>query len=164
MCISGNCPGVSNAPSIVCVGNSTEYEDCDHANKGRLYIHWIHIHVRYIAGILVTYNNLAWIFIPSTKEWLPLPSIPGSPRQWHTLTRNVICGGVWNGTSTSCVELLEKGGGWKEYPTTLSNSRAAHSSYDSPDGVVLIGGYYSSDTFDSLENIRPNSRFGSDVR
>ena len=97
-------------------------------------------------GILITAYNQAEIFIPSRKKTIPLPSIPGSPRVWHTLTRNILCGGVYPGTSTTCLELQQNGEGWQRYGTTLTESRVAHSAWDSPQGVVLLGGYSSSHT------------------
>jgi len=86
------------------------------------------------------------MYIPSTNETFPLPSIPGSPRVWHTLTGNVLCGGVYRGTSSSCLELTETGEGWKPYSTVLTKPRLAHSNWASPEGIVLLGGYYSGDT------------------
>ena len=88
------------------------------------------------SGILITAYNQAEIFIPSTKETFPLPAIPGSPRVWHTLTGNVLCGGVYPGTSTNCLELKEDGAGWQSYSSTkLHYSRLAHSAWDSPGDV-----------------------------
>ena len=98
-----------------------------------------------LAGILITAYNQAEIFIPSTLETFPLPSIPGSPRVWHTLTGTVLCGGAYPGTSTNCLELTQTGAGWQPYSTALTVSRQAHSAWDSPSGVVLLGGYDSPD-------------------
>ena len=91
---------------------------------------------------MITSYNQAEIFIPSTNETFSLPSIPGSPRVWHTLTRNVICGGVYPGTSDSCLQLTGSGDGWQPYSSTLQTYRLAHSTWDSPQGIVLLGGYY----------------------
>merc|ERR1712241_132411 len=68
-----------------CRGENTETCDqtCDPTNK----------------GILITSNNKAEIFIPSTKEIYMIESIPGSPRFLHTLADNVICGGLFPGSS-----------------------------------------------------------------
>ena len=97
-------------------------------------------------GILITAYNQAEIFIPSTLETFPLPAIPGSPRVWDTLTGTVLCGGVYPGTSTTCLELQQNGGGWRNFSTALPRSRLAHSAWDSPSGVLLLGGYYSGDS------------------
>ena len=91
---------------------------------------------------MITSYNQAEIFIPSTNETFSLPSIPGSPRVWHTLTGNVLCGGVYPGTSDSCLELTGSGDGWQPYSSTLQTYRLAHSTWDSPQGIVLLGGYY----------------------
>ena len=71
----------------------------------------------------------------------PLPDIPEHPRVGHTLTGNVICGGLYPGTSDNCLELKSDGTGWHPYISPLTESRMAHSSWDSPEGIVLLGGY-----------------------
>ena len=91
------------------------------------------------SGILITAYNQAELFIPATKGTLSLPAIPGSPRVWHTLTRNILCGGAYPHTSTNCLELSQGGGDWAQYNITLHHSRLAHSAWDSPSGIVLLG-------------------------
>ena len=110
-------------------------------------------------GILITSYNQAEIFIPSTDETFALPSIPGSPRVWHTLTRNVLCGGVYPGTSDSCLQLTETGDGWQPYSTALQTPRLAHSTWDSPEGIVLLGGYYSGDTTELVTSADTSTKF-----
>ena len=110
-------------------------------------------------GILITAYNQAEIFIPSTKETFPLPAIPGSPRVWHTLTGNLLCGGVYPGTSTNCLELKENGDGWTPFSTALTQSRLAHSQWDSPSGIILLGGYDSPDTTELVNNAGSISQF-----
>ena len=110
-------------------------------------------------GILITAYNQAEIFIPSTKETFPLPAIPGSPRVWHTLTGTLLCGGAYPGTSTSCLELTETGDGWQPYSTALTVSRQAHSAWDSPTGVVLLGGYDSPDSAELVTTTGSSSLF-----
>ena len=78
------------------------------------------------------------------NETFPLPSfsvppLPSSPRVWHTLTENILCGGVYPDTLTSCVQLSERG--WESYSTELQRPRLAHSAWASPQGLVLLGGY-----------------------
>ena len=78
------------------------------------------------------------------NKTFPLPSfslapLPSSPRVWHTLTGNILCGGVYPGTLTSCVQLSERG--WQNYSTELQRPRLAHSAWASPQGLVLLGGY-----------------------
>ena len=122
------------------------------------------------AGILITAYNQAEMFIPSTKETFPLPSIPGSPRVWHTLTGNILCGGVYPGTSDNCLELQQNGDGWKDFSSTLKDSRLAHSQWNSPDGVVLLGGYFSGSSTELVKSggsisqftLKYNIRFGSE--
>ena len=95
---------------------------------------------------MITYLNKALIFTPSDKSWISLPSIPYNPREWFTLTENVICGGVFPGTSRSCLQLSESGGGWKDYSTELLEPRISSVSWDSPSGIILMGGFHSGDT------------------
>ena len=89
-----------------------------------------------ILGILITSYNQAELFIPSTNSTFPLPAIPSEPRVWHTLTGNVVCGGAYPDTSSSCLELKENGEGWGPYSTRLQQPRLAHSSWDSPEGSL----------------------------
>jgi len=53
----------------------------------------------------------------------------------------MVCGGLprWDGdTKTSCLTLTDAG--WEVTTTTLLESRYRHSSWDSPAGVILMGG------------------------
>ena len=111
------------------------------------------------AGILITAYNQAEIFIPSTQETFPLPAIPGRPRVWHTLTGNVLCGGVYPSTSTNCLELTQTGEGWKDYSTSLNQSRLAHSQWDSPSGIILLGGYDSGHSTELVSSGGTRSQF-----
>ena len=99
------------------------------------------------------------MFLPSTLETFSLPTIPGSPRVWHTLTGTVLCGGAYPGTSTDCLELTETGDGWQPYSTVLTVSRQAHSAWDSPSGVVLLGGYDSPDSTELVNTTASTSQF-----
>ena len=76
----------------------------------------------------------------------------------HTLTGNVVCGGVYPGTDTSCLELAEDGSGWVPY-SSLTTRRLAHSSWASPQGIVLMGGYYSGDTTELVTSNGSVSQF-----
>ena len=108
---------------------------------------------------MITSYNQAEIFIPSTNETFSLPSIPGSPRVWHTLTRNVLCGGVYPGTSDSCLQLTGSGDGWQPYSSTLQTYRLAHSTWDSPQGIVLLGGYYEGNTTELVTRTNTSNFF-----
>ena len=112
-----------------------------------------------IPGILITAYNQAEIFIPSTLENFPLPAIPGRPRAWHTLTGSVLCGGVYSNTSTDCLELQQNGDGWTPFSSTLTESRMAHSQWDSPSGIVLLGGYDSGDSTELVTSGGTSSQF-----
>ena len=118
------------------------------------------------AGILITAYNLAEVYIPSINKTYELPSIPPHPRVWHTLTGNVLCGGVYPGTSSSCLELTQSGDGWQSYSTGLDPLRMAHSAWSSPEGIVLLGGYFSPTTTQLVtsSNTRSSFSLNSDTR
>ena len=111
------------------------------------------------AGILITAYNQAEIFIPHTLETFSLPTIPGSPRVWHTLSGTVLCGGAYADTSADCLKLEEDGAGWQPYSSALTQSRMAHSAWDSPSGVLLMGGYYSADSTELVTSTSSTSQF-----
>lgn len=71
----------------------------------------------------------------------------------------MICGGVYPGTSRTCLELTQSGAGWKKYSSTLSESRTGHSAWKSPDGIVLLGGYHSGDTTELVTREDISSKF-----
>ena len=118
------------------------------------------------AGILITAYKQAEIYIPSTNETFDLPTIPGNPRLWHTLTGNVLCGGVYPNTSSSCLELTQSGHGWLPYSAGLDPLRMAHSAWSSPEGIVLLGGYFSPTTTQLItnSNTSPGFSLNSDTR
>ena len=97
-------------------------------------------------GILISYLNKATIFVPDTREWIPLPDIPNNPREWFTLTRNIICGGSFSNTTRSCLQLSESGQGWEPFSTELHKPRTSSSSWESPEGILLMGGIASGNT------------------
>ena len=134
-------------------------EACDHAYKGCHQIFLPTTILQCPAGILITAYNQAEMFLPSTKETFSLPSIPGSPRVWHTLTGTVLCGGAYDETSSTCLQLKSNGAGWTPYSTGLVESRMAHSAWQSPNGVVLMGGYYSADSTELVNNTGSSSQF-----
>ena len=111
------------------------------------------------AGILITSYNQAEIYIPSIRMTFALPSIEGHPRVWHTLTGNVLCGGVYRKTDTSCLELTESGKGWQPYSSTLQQPRLAHSAWNSPEGIVLLGGYDSGNTTELITRTNTSDKF-----
>ena len=78
---------------------------------------------------------------------------------WHTLTGTVLCGGAYDNTTSTCLELKSNGDGWKEYSPGLVESRMAHSAWQSPDGVVLMGGYYSADSSELVSSTASTSQF-----
>ena len=141
-----------------CVGDRSQSEPCSAANKGRLHKNNFKTFICG-AGILITSYNQAEIYIPSIRMTFALPSIGGHPRVWHTLTGNVLCGGVYRKTDTSCLELTESGKGWQPYSSTLQQPRLAHSAWNSPEGIVLLGGYDSSNTTELVTRTNTSDKF-----
>ena len=60
-----------------------------------------------------------------------------APRYHHTQSGNITCGGGDASSQSSCVMLRD--GSW-ERTHTLSKERNMHSSWNSPVGVLLLGG------------------------
>ena len=112
-----------------------------------------------LAGILITAYNQAEIFIPHTKETFSLPAIPGNPRVWHSLTGTILCGGAHPNTKTTCLNLKSNGDGRQPHSSALVHSRMAHSAWDSPSGVVLLGGYYSAQSTELVTSTNSTSQF-----
>ena len=100
----------------------------------------------FFKGVLITAYNQVEIFIPRSRRTIPLPSIPNHPRVGHSLTGNMICGGLYPRTSDNCLELTSNGSGWSPLNGDLKELRLAHSSWKTPNGTVLLGGYYSGKT------------------
>ena len=155
--MKGTCTTTANSG---CVGDSSQSESCSAANKGRPHKNNSKHSITFLgAGILITSYNQAEIYIPSTRMTFALPSIGGHPRVWHTLTGNVLCGGVYRKTDTSCLELTESGKGWQPYSKALQQPRLAHSAWDSPEGIVLLGGYDSGNTSELVTKTNTNDKF-----
>ena len=80
----------------------------------------------------------------------PLCTLPPLPswREGHTQDGLLHCGGDWP-TYNTCSKL--SAGGWV-VSHNLLESRGDHSSWQSPAGLVLIGGYYSGTTTELLSS------------
>ena len=79
-----------------------------------------------------------------------LPPLP-EQRSSHTQTGLVACGGFQKNVTKSCVRFSKGEEEWKK-SHTLKNQRWSHVSWDSPDGVLLMGGYGSFTTTELLTN------------
>ena len=66
----------------------------------------------------------------------PMPAMP-EPRFAHTQTGPIVCGGY--GGKKSCITFIRGSVNWKK-THTLARGRWWHSAWDSPQGIVLIGG------------------------
>ena len=107
----------------------------------------------FFPGLLITGGTSDDGDAPHTAEvWLPgdrsclLPRLP-SPGRWrHTQSSYTACGGWDTETRTSC---LTFDGEW-EQSHSLSVERAWHVSWQSPAGILLMGGWDSSSTTTEL--------------
>jgi len=76
------------------------------------------------------------VYVPSTGQHCQLADLPAG-RYHHTMKKMTVCGGWDSDTATSCLTLTDAG--W-EVTTTLLEKRWWHVSWDSPSGVILMGG------------------------
>ena len=84
------------------------------------------------------------IYNPVTKTSCSLPKLPQG-RWWHTQDGEIACGGGSGSgtTQTTCVKWSSESGTWTQ-SHTLRQSRFAHVSWSTDDGVYLMGGKDSS--------------------
>ena len=71
----------------------------------------------------------------------PMPPMP-EPRVGHTQTGLVACGNMWPDTRKSCVTFSSGGDDWVA-SHNLTRIRRLHSAWDSPQGIMLLGGGFS---------------------
>jgi hypothetical protein len=77
------------------------------------------------------------VFVPSTGQACSLPSLPDE-RWGHTMNSLIICGGPYYSTTpTTCLSFTS--GQWIT-SHTLVEERYDHSSWQTEQGLVLIGG------------------------
>ena len=79
----------------------------------------------------------------------PMPTLP-QPRYGHTQTGPVTCGGKEEPARTSCLTFTSGGSDWVKTHNLTGKGRWEHSSWASPRGVMLMGGYSSGTTTDIL--------------
>ena len=86
-----------------------------------------------------------------------VPPLP-SPRNRHTQDGAVACGGGEGeaATQTNCYSLTSVG--WQK-SHQLQKRRSLHSSWSSPAGLLLIGGYHSGTTTEILSATDSSSTF-----
>ena len=91
------------------------------------------------------------VFIPSTGQGCSLPELPDE-RYDHTMDSLLICGGGYDqpNISTTCMSFTA--GQWIT-SHTLVEGRTRHSSWQTEQGVVLMGGGISHDTSEIVANI-----------
>jgi len=146
---TGSTISIDNDFSVTCNGEPEEEqsEPCEEAYE----------------AILITYLNKAMIFTPNNLSWVDLPGIPGEPRERFTLAENIICGGSWPETSRSCLELTDScDSGWWNYSSELVKRRVDSVSWKVPEGVIVIGGYFSPDTTELATPTDSNLDFAVD--
>ena len=72
----------------------------------------------------------------------PMPPMP-KPRNGHTQTGPIVCGGHHVSVKKSCITFISGDVNWKK-SHTLAKGRSFHSAWDSPQGIRLLGGWDSS--------------------
>jgi hypothetical protein len=78
------------------------------------------------------------VYVPSTGQSCSLPSLPAE-REGHTMDSLYICGGGYSSSRTNCLHFSS--GQW--YTShTLVEKRSGHSSWQTDQGLVLMGGRY----------------------
>ena len=82
-----------------------------------------------------------------------LPDLPDR-RVWHTQNGAVFCGGYY--TPSSCLT-FSSGSGWTQSHTLLEERRF-HSTWKSPRGLLLMGGYRSRKTTELLNDDGTSSK------
>ena len=100
----------------------------------------------FFSGLLITggrsdngdAQHSAEVWLPGDRSCL-LPRLPSPGRKWHTQSSYSACGG-WD-TETNC---LSFDGEW-EQSHSLSEERDSHVSWQSPAGILLMGGDWSTD-------------------
>ena len=81
----------------------------------------------------------AEIYFPSSNTRCSLPELPVE-RSWHTQDGQLACGGVGGSkTMTSCDKWSPDSGSWTQ-SHTLRQRKYYHVSWNTEDGVHLIGG------------------------
>ena len=109
--------------------------------------------------ILVTGGVGAWTSVEVLSgAGTPLCTLPPLPtgRSGHTQDGLLTCGGYYIATRTTCIKL--SAGGWA-VSHNLLKSRSQHSSWQSPAGLVLIGGYYSGYSTELLSSSDSSSSY-----
>ena len=82
------------------------------------------------------------IYIPGSNVGCSLPQLPEG-REMHTQDGRLACGGSrssFSNTDTTCVKWSSDSGTWSQ-SHTLRKSRSGHVSWNTKDGVYLIGGW-----------------------
>ena len=89
----------------------------------------------------------AEVYLPSSGERCELPRLTGQPRDSHGMVGLTVCGGYHQETSSSCLSL--EGRVW-DLRAELLQPRWLHSVWESPSGLVLLGGYSSPRTTERI--------------
>ena len=78
----------------------------------------------------------------------PMPEMP-EPRMGHTQTGPIVCGGRGGGTK-SCITFISGDVNWKK-SHNLAKVRWGHSAWDSPQGIMMLGGWGSNRAWTTSE-------------
>ena len=94
------------------------------------------------------YTSVELLRADGSQSYCSPPQLPQN-RRYHTQTGLTACGGVDSGAQRSCVTLT--GGSWTT-SHTLVHQRGGHTAWESPLGLILLGGRYSPKTTEILRN------------
>jgi len=94
-------------------------------------------------------GQLAELLSPNGTHICELERMP-EKRFKHTQSGLISCGGNGNGPGYSCLSFA--GGSWKKHGTTLVSRRVSHNSWNQGDKVMLIGGYSSPKTTETISS------------
>ena len=102
-------------------------------------------------GWLVGDNTASVELLNLDGSWhCSLPPLP-EQRDSHTQTGLVACGGFQKNSQKSCVRFSKGEEKWKK-SHTLKKKRWSHVSWNSPEGILLMGGLGSGATYELLTN------------
>ena len=99
-------------------------------------------------------GNSVEVFNPYTNRSCNLTDLPGEGRHYHSLCRDLLCGGGGSPTRRSCLKLDPQNGVFTPTSVRLVKERARQQCWDvEGEGVLLIGGY---DSPRSTELVSPD--------
>ena len=88
-----------------------------------------------------------------------LPDLP-EPREEHSQSGLLSCGGYHDNVRTTCTEFAS--GEWTP-SHNLTEDRKTHTSWNAPDGIILLGGWSSPNTSELLSSYTSSTTLSFDL-